>query len=103
MCVLSHVSLQPHGLFACQAPLSMGFSRQKYWSGLPCLPPGDLPNPGIEPTSPAPPGRFTTTEPPLSLKLHLNISGDSCLRSTALWEGVPPAKGFWNLEKLLLD
>ena len=34
-----------------QAPLSMGFSRQKYWSRLPCPPPGDLPNPGIEPTS----------------------------------------------------
>ena len=33
----------------CQAPLSMGFSRQEYWSGLPCLPPGDLPGPGIEP------------------------------------------------------
>ena len=38
---------------ACQAPLSMGFSRQEYWSGLPCPPPGDLPNPGIELTSPA--------------------------------------------------
>ena len=36
---------------AHQAPLSMGFSRQEYWSGLPCSPPGDLPNPGIEPTS----------------------------------------------------
>ena len=36
---------------AHQAPLSMGFSRQGYWSGLPCPPPGDLPNPGIEPTS----------------------------------------------------
>ena len=35
----------------CQAPLSMGFSRQEYWSGLPCLPPGDLPNPGIKPAS----------------------------------------------------
>ena len=34
---------------ACQAPPSMGFSRQNYWSGLPCAPPGDLPNPGIEP------------------------------------------------------
>ena len=33
---------------SCQAPLSMGFSRQEYWSGLPFLPPGDLPNPGIE-------------------------------------------------------
>ena len=41
---------------AYQAPLSMGFSRQEYWSGMPCPPPGDLPNPGTEPeslTSPA--------------------------------------------------
>ena len=38
---------------ACQAPLSMGFSRQEYWSGLPFLSPGDLPDPGIEPGSPA--------------------------------------------------
>ena len=47
-----------------QAPLSMGFSRQEYWSGLPCPPPGDLPGPGIEPTSlmsPALAGRFFTT------------------------------------------
>ena len=35
-----------------QASLPMGFSRQKYWSGLPCPPPGDLPNPGIKPRSP---------------------------------------------------
>ena len=37
---------------AFQAPLSMGFSRQEYWSGLPCPSPGDLPNPGIKPRSP---------------------------------------------------
>ena len=36
---------------ACQTPLSMGFSRQEYWSGLPCCPPGNLPNPGIKPAS----------------------------------------------------
>ena len=36
-----------------QAPPSMGFSRQEYWSGLPCPSPGDLPNPGIKPRSPA--------------------------------------------------
>jgi len=35
----------------CQAPLSMEFSRQEYWSGLPLPSPGDLPNPGIEPVS----------------------------------------------------
>ena len=43
---------EPTG-FAHQAPLSMGFSRQEYWSALPCPPPGDLPNPGTEPMSPA--------------------------------------------------
>ena len=37
---------------ARQAPLPMGFSRQEYWGGLPCPPPGDLPNPGVEPTLP---------------------------------------------------
>ena len=38
---------------AYQAPQSMGFSRQEYWSGLPCPSPGDLPDPGIEPGNPA--------------------------------------------------
>ena len=38
-------------ILAFQALLSMGFSRQEYWSGLPCPPPGDLPNPGTEPVS----------------------------------------------------
>ena len=36
---------------ACQAPLSMGFSRQEYWSGLPCTSPGHLPDPGSKPVS----------------------------------------------------
>ena len=52
---------------ARQAPLSMGSSRQEYWSGLPCPPPGDLPSPGIEPASlvsPALAGGFFTTVPP---------------------------------------
>ena len=44
-----------------QAPLSMGFPRQEYWSGMPFPPAGDLPAPGI---SPALSGRFFTTEPP---------------------------------------
>ena len=48
-----------------RAPLSMGFSRQGYWSGLPCPPPGDLPDPGIEPESLTYPalagGLFTTS------------------------------------------
>ena len=48
---------------ACQAPLSMGFLRQEQWSGFPFPSPGDLPNPGIKPMSPALAGRFFTTEP----------------------------------------
>ena len=50
---------------ARQAPLSVGFPRQEYWSGLPFPPPGDIPEPGIEPESPAASalaGRFSTTE-----------------------------------------
>ena len=54
-----------------QAPLSMGFSRQGYWSGLPFPSPGDLPNPGIEPVSlvsPALAGGFLTTSAPWGLE-----------------------------------
>ena len=55
------------GLAPRQAPLSMEFSRQEYWSELPFPTPGDLPNPGTKPVSPVSPasaGRFCTTEPP---------------------------------------
>ena len=52
--MLSHVQLfATPWTTACQAPLSMGFFRQKYWIGLPFSSPGDLPNPGIELRSPA--------------------------------------------------
>ena len=56
MCMLSRfsrvqLSMTPW-IGARQAPLSKGFSRQEYWSGLPCPPPGDLPNPVMEPISP---------------------------------------------------
>ena len=47
---------------ACQAPLSIGFSRQECWSGVPFPSPGDLPDPGTDPlTSPALAGEFFTT------------------------------------------
>ena len=49
---------------AHQAPLSMGFSRHEYWSGLPLPSPGDLPNPGIEPGSPTLQADALTSEPP---------------------------------------
>ena len=62
-CSVMSNPLQPHG----QALLSMGFSRQEYWTGLPFPSPGDLPNPEIKPVSLVPPafaGGFFTTEPP---------------------------------------
>ena len=46
-------SLGPHGLQPRRLLCPRGFSKQEYWSGLPCPPPGDLPNPEIEPRSPA--------------------------------------------------
>ena len=49
---------------AYQAPPSMGFSRQEYWSGLPFPSPGDLPDPGIEPRSPTLEAEALTSEPP---------------------------------------
>ena len=62
---------------ACQAPLSMGFSRQEYRSGLPFPSPGNLPNPRIEPKSlrsPALAGRFFTSSPTwLILTIELGI------------------------------
>ena len=66
--MLSHVQLfATLWTVACQAPLSMGFFRQDYWSELPFATPGDLPNLGIKPTSlmsPALAAEFFTTELP---------------------------------------
>ena len=59
-------------VIACQAPLSMGFPRQEYWSGLPCPAPGDLHDPGIKPAflvSAALAGELFTTPPGKSLYL----------------------------------
>ena len=72
MCVCAHVcvrALTCGGLFATQrtvaheVSVSMEFSRQENWSGLPFPPPGDLPNPGVERMSPALAGGFFITEP----------------------------------------
>ena len=62
---------------AYQAPPSMGFSRQECWSGLPFPSPGDLPDPGIEPGSPALQADALLSEPPgkTSDKLYLHIPG----------------------------
>ena len=67
MCVCAQLGptlLRPPWTVVHQAPLSMGFSRQEYWSGLPFPSPGDPPNPGIKPVSPALADGFFTAEPP---------------------------------------
>ena len=77
---------------ACQAPLSMGFFWQEYWSGLPCPPPEDLPDPGIEPMSLRSPeladGSFTTSTPG---NPHIHTL---CQEKNA-FQSVNP---FWDLE-----
>ena len=63
--VLSHVQLfATPWTVTLQAPLSVGFPRQEFWSGLPFPPPEDLPDPGMEPVTFALAGGFFTTEPP---------------------------------------
>ena len=57
----------------CQAPLFMSFPRQEYWSGLPFPSPGALPDPGIEPASPALAGRFFTTELPGKPRVGITV------------------------------
>ena len=54
----------PMDYVACQAPLSIEFSKPEHWNGLPCPPPGDLPNPGIEPRSPTLQADSLPSEPP---------------------------------------
>ena len=63
---------------AHQAPLSMGFFRQEYWSGLPCPPPGDLPDPGIEPATLAAPASQADSLP-LSHQGSLKSAGEMIL------------------------
>ena len=82
MCVLNRIQLfVTPWTIARQAPQSMGFLGQEYWSGSPCSPPGDLPDPGIKPTSSASPalagGFFITWA-----TVHPQLTADSC---TGLW------------------
>ena len=88
----SHVSLfATLWTIASQAPLSLGFSRQDYWSGLPFPSPGDLPNPGIKPTSlisPALAGGFFITRV-IWTGSSKSLGKDRC-RSRCLGSGLPP-------------
>ena len=70
---------------AYQAPPSMGFSRQQYWSGLPFPSPGDLPDPGIEPGSPGFQADTLTSEPPGK---SLNCTTHSWIVALLRWRGL---------------
>ena len=77
---------------AYQAPPSMGFSRQEYWSGLPFLSPADLPNPGIEPGSPALQTNALPSKPPGKCKSHIQSRHD-----------VEYSEIYMNQKRVLLD
>ena len=71
---------------ACQAPPSMGFSRQEYWSGLPFPSPGDLPNPRFEPKSPSLKADFLPSELPGNPYFYITYAhqlvGNNCKSNT---------------------
>ena len=100
-----------------KAPLSMEFSRQEDWSGLPFPSPGDLPNPGIDPRSPALQVDSLLSKPPLSSLIQLNYIRNmwgvflvlicKLLRSSHLITAFPTVlcllirTAFWNVKKKL--
>ena len=86
----------------------MGFSRQKYWNGLPCPPPGDLPDPGIEPASLTPPalaGRFFATSVTRGVKVKQREKGSgSCtMRGTNKGNGEGTASEVGELRVRCLE
>ena len=90
LCTCLHIGCAILWTIACQAPLSMGFFRQEYWSGLPSSPSGDLPNTGIEYTSHlhllhwqalAPPGKPRGTYTPQGIhKMDWSIEGEKKIK-----------------------
>ena len=74
---------------ARQAPLSMGISRQEYGGGLPFPSPGELPDPGFKPKSPALAGGFFTTEPPGKPLVEITLKA-------SLWHPPPSSDKIWN-------
>ena len=117
--LLSHVQLfVTPWTISCQAPLSMEFSRQEYWSGQPIPSPGYLPDPGIKPSSLALQAVSLPSDPPLCLVAQLcltlcnpmdcsppgsSVHGDSSSKNTrvgchALLQGIFPTQGLnWGL------
>ena len=91
-------------IVARQAPLSMGYSRQEYWSGLPFPSSGDLPDPGIEPVYPALAGGFFTTESPGKPQVNPFTSVQSCLTLCDPMDCSPPGSSVHGiLEARILE
>ena len=78
---------------ACWAPPSMGFSRQEYWNGLPCPPPGDLSDPGIEPAFPALASGLFSIEPP-GKPIDVNVIIVLCAKAEVAAERLNPNSKF---------
>ena len=76
-------SLQPHGLQPARLLCPWGFSRQEYWSGLPCPPPADVPNPGIQPRSPVLQVDSVLSEPPAK-PMNIGVGSLSLLQGIFL-------------------
>ena len=91
VCTLSHLSrvhvFATPRTVARQAPLSMGFSRQEHWRGLPCPPPEDLPHPGIEPASPVSPASQADSFPLSHLGSPVAIEG-KCKRAADMVQNI---------------
>ena len=117
VCVLSRFSrawlFATWWTVAYQAPLSMGFSRQQYWSGFQCPPPGDLPDPGVEPTflkSPPLAGGFfstSTTSEAIYIYTHIHIHNGKSFNkkegNPALCDNMDEAGGHvakWNKQRM---
>ena len=86
-------------MVACHALLSMGFSRQEYWSGLPFLSLGDLPNPGIKPLSPAMADVLFTTAPP-GKPCRSYLTGEMSILPPRLSDIDFSSNSLWNLEQV---
>ena len=105
LCVLSHFCHSDSAIpwtVSVQAPLSMGFSRQDYWSGLPFLPPGHLPDPGIKPRSPTLQADSLPSEPTGKLCWKVKVKSLSRVRLFVTpWYvacQAPPSMGFSRQE-----
>ena len=88
-------------IIAFQAPLSVRFSRQEYWTGLPCPPPGDLPNPKMEPRSPALWVHSLLTEPPGKPK-NTGVGSLSLLQGTS-WPRIEPGSPALQADSLPVE